>query len=250
MIPDITIVIPTYNNLELFKQALSSVLNQKGLIIEIVVVDDSTNNKIENYLIKNASSKIIYKKNHPKKGAVNNWNYGLKLARGKYVTVLHHDEYYLDRDNQLQNLFEKNQNKYDVLVSRINNVKSDGTVYQLILNKYLKNIVLNFFPSFLFFYNFIGPVSCVVFKNNSKVMFNNNMKWLVDVEWYQRLFKRKTIKYYNDFQIFSTIAHDEKITKNINIKNEFEIDLKELKKEYNFFSSIFFFSFLKYTIKK
>ena len=44
---DFTIIIPTYNNLELAEKAIHSVISQKDVTCKIVVTDDSTDNKIE-----------------------------------------------------------------------------------------------------------------------------------------------------------------------------------------------------------
>ena len=46
----ISIVLPTYNNLTLFKQALQGIRIQKDVRYELIVVDDSSNNEIENYV--------------------------------------------------------------------------------------------------------------------------------------------------------------------------------------------------------
>ena len=46
----ISIILPTYNNLTLFKQALQGIQIQKGVRYEVIVVDDSSNNEIENYV--------------------------------------------------------------------------------------------------------------------------------------------------------------------------------------------------------
>ena len=40
--PTFSIVIPVFNNLELFRRALESVLQQQGVALEIIVTDDST----------------------------------------------------------------------------------------------------------------------------------------------------------------------------------------------------------------
>ena len=229
---DISIVIPTYDNLNLLKKALFSVINQQNIEIEVIIVDDSTNSEIFDFVRKLNSDRIRYRRNIPSKGAVRNWNYGLTLAKGSYVTILHHDEYYEDSVNQLFNLITNHSDK-EILISKIIVIKPDNSTYTLRLNGYLKNLIANFFPSYLFFHNFIGPVSCVVFKNNnSNVFFNENLKWYVDVDWYFRLFKNKRIKYFSNYSILSNLSHDGKITKNIDIKKEIRKDFKFLYDNY------------------
>ena len=47
----ISIIIPTYNNLELFKRAYNSVISQDEKDVEVIVVDDSSTNDIQNYCL-------------------------------------------------------------------------------------------------------------------------------------------------------------------------------------------------------
>ena len=69
---DISIIIPTYNSLNLLQKSLNSIIDQKDIKLEVIVVDDSTNSIIFNYLKKINSDKVKYYKNISKKGAVNN----------------------------------------------------------------------------------------------------------------------------------------------------------------------------------
>lgn len=246
---DISIIIPTYNNLDLFKKSLRSVINQQNVKTEVIIVDDSTNSEINDYLKKINSDKIQYYRNIPSKGAVRNWNYGLTLAKGMYVTVLHHDEYYEDSAYQLSNLLE-NKEEAEVMISKVKVIRSDNSWYSLSMNKYIKNFILNNFPSVLFFYNFIGPVSCVIYKNSNVFFFNKNLKWSVDVDWYYRLFKNRRIKYFDDYNIISILNHEGKITSNIDVQTEINNDYKYLVKDYIKFPMILLLIKLNFSYKK
>ena len=232
---DISIIIPAYNSLDLFKKALFSVINQQNIIIEVIVVDDSTNSEINDYVKKLNSDKIQYYRNIARKGPVYNWNYGLTFAKGTYITVLHHDEYYEDPINQLSNILNDNKGEFEVLVSRVLKMNSVNSVHLLPvskLNKNIKNFIIYRFPSFLFFYNFLGPVSCVIFKNCDEFLFNINLNWYVDVDWYFRLFKNKKIKYFDNYNILSLLNHNDKITSNIDIQHDMNNDYRYLYKYY------------------
>ena len=247
---DISIIIPTYNNLGLLKKSLLSVINQQNVKIEIIIVDDSTNSEINDYLKKINSDKIQYYRNIPSKGAVRNWNYGLTFAKGTYTTVLHHDEYYEDSINQLSNLLNNNKEEIEVIISKVKVIRSDNSSYSLYMNKHIKNFILNNFPSVLFFYNFIGPVSCVIYKNSDEFFFNKNLKWFVDIDWYYRLFKNKKIKYFDNYNIISILNHKGKITYNIDIQTEMNNDYKYLFKEYIKFPMILLLIKLNFSYKK
>jgi len=245
---DLSIIIPTYNNLQLLKNSLKSVVKQQNISFEIIIVDDSTNSEIFDFL-KTQSTHIKYYKNSPKKGAVRNWNYGLSLAEGTYITVLHHDEFYKNILNQLSIIINGNPTE-DVLISKVVVIRPDKSIYSLGNDSWFKNLILNLSPSYLFFQNFIGPVSCVIFKKKHRLFFNENLKWFVDVEWYYRLFRKKKIKYLDEHKVMSYLNHEGKITNNLSIKDEIKKDLKVLLKEYNKKLDILIFLYAHILFKK
>ncbi|RUT63328.1 hypothetical protein C1149_16050 [Clostridium botulinum] len=51
--PLVSVLIPTYNRPEYFKEALESVINQTYRNIEIIIGDDSTNDETENLIKEN-----------------------------------------------------------------------------------------------------------------------------------------------------------------------------------------------------
>ena len=173
----------------------------------------------------------------------------MTFAKGRYITVLHHDEYYADSINQLSNLLN-NKEEIEVIISKVKVKRSDNSFYSLSMNKHIKNFILNNFPSVLFLYNFIGPVSCIIYKNSDEFFFNKNLKWFVDVDWYYRLFKNKKIKYFDNFNIISILNHDGKISNNIDIQKEMKNDYKYLIKEYTNFPIILVLIKLYFYYKK
>ena len=80
-----TIVIPTYNNLDLFKSAYSSVCKQDFKDYEIVVVDDSDDSSIEDYVSSLNNPNLIYRHHVPSTGAVNN---GIMVYSWQVVSML------------------------------------------------------------------------------------------------------------------------------------------------------------------
>jgi glycosyltransferase involved in cell wall biosynthesis len=90
------IIIPTYNNLLLTKEAIDSVRCQSVQDFNIIITDDSTNDDIRDYVDSISDQRIRYYANKPSLGPVRNWNRGLELADGKYVILLHHDEKMMD----------------------------------------------------------------------------------------------------------------------------------------------------------
>lgn len=102
---DVQVVIPVYNSSSTLRQAIDSVVNQKGnLNIQITVVNDgSTDNSaeiLEEYKPIN-NIEVITQQNKGYSGAR---NAALKQIKGKYITFLDSDDYM--PENALISLFE------------------------------------------------------------------------------------------------------------------------------------------------
>lgn len=59
----------------------------------------------------------------------------------------------------------------------------------------IREYILKHVPSLLYFYNFIGPVSCLCFSKELITTFNEELVWLVDVDFYYRLFLKSNKKF-------------------------------------------------------
>jgi GT2 family glycosyltransferase len=94
LLPLVSVIIRTYKGrLPYLKEAITSVLNQTYSNIEIVVVEDGSN-EAKNYIkqIENISKlKIVYK-DEPKRGRCHTGNVGLSLATGKFIVFLDDDD--------------------------------------------------------------------------------------------------------------------------------------------------------------
>ncbi|MBC2580269.1 glycosyltransferase [Clostridium sp. DJ247] len=95
-LPLVSILIPAYNQVHYLEKALISVLSQTYTNIEIIICDDSTNNKVEklikNYIQHNKNIKY-YNNGGPlgEKGALN-MQRCFDVSRGEYINYLMHDD--------------------------------------------------------------------------------------------------------------------------------------------------------------
>ena len=107
--PKVSIIIPTYNRLELLKRALKSVEQQTFQDFEIIVVDDGSNDGTKDFFrgYKNQKLNYFFKENEglPSKSR----NFGIAKANGQYIAFLDCDDYWYPTKLEKQvDFLEKN----------------------------------------------------------------------------------------------------------------------------------------------
>lgn len=133
----ISVVIPTFNRNDLLCEAINSVVNQTDLEnVEIVVVDNATNDGCSRLLatVFGEVNIIKYVKNKSNLGMVGNWNEGIRLSTGDWITILHDDDL-LDQD------FISTMRKYITKFPECNNFISRKRILDQREKKSLKNHV-------------------------------------------------------------------------------------------------------------
>ena len=90
--PMISIVVACYNDADYIEQAIDSGRNQTHGNIEIIVVDDGSNEKTKSVLgiIENKIEKLIFQENQ---GVSVARNKGIEASNGKYIMILDSDDY-------------------------------------------------------------------------------------------------------------------------------------------------------------
>ncbi len=109
----LSVIIPTYNRKGFLKEALISVLNQKNVNLEIIVVDDgSTDGTREE--IKNFPIRYFYKE---RGGPASARNLGIKKAKGNFIAFLDSDDLWLEEKAYLQLKFFQENPEYLIVHS-------------------------------------------------------------------------------------------------------------------------------------
>ena len=94
--PFFSIIIPTYNRVDLLPRCIDSVMNQSFTDFEVLVVDnyseDGTKDLLEQYSQKD--SRIRYIQEHNNGIIAHSRNVGVKAARGQYICFLDSDDWY------------------------------------------------------------------------------------------------------------------------------------------------------------
>ncbi len=97
--PWLTVLVPTYRRTELLKEALESILIRQqhvDFFWDVVVIDnepdDGKPNETEKLIQELDHPRILYYRNSEHIRPGDNFNRGILLARGKWVTMLHDDD--------------------------------------------------------------------------------------------------------------------------------------------------------------
>jgi glycosyltransferase involved in cell wall biosynthesis len=91
--PLITIAIPAYNRPALLAETLASLAAQHTCDdFEVIVSDDGGLPETREAIERSALPNVRLYVNRPGLGPVGNWNHGLRLAAGRWVTILHEDD--------------------------------------------------------------------------------------------------------------------------------------------------------------
>jgi glycosyltransferase involved in cell wall biosynthesis len=102
--PLVSVCIPTFNRGHLLQQALESAVTQTLRNLEILVVDDCSDENITSIVHGINDARVRYYRNPENLGMVANFSRCAKLARGRFVSILHTDDYYeseiLERESQ------------------------------------------------------------------------------------------------------------------------------------------------------
>ncbi len=125
----ISIIIPIYNRESYLDRCISSVLNQKDISSEIILVDDgSTDGSLsicEKYAAEHSNIRIIHKENG---GISSARNAGLDTVTGDYIFFLDSDDCLV---NDSLNVMQKELESHDVdyVIGNFERVHIDGTFY-------------------------------------------------------------------------------------------------------------------------
>ena len=124
--PTVSVIIPTYNRAELLRQAINSVFAQTVDNYEIIVVDDGSTDHTASVIQSYADSRLRYvTRAHGGVSAAR--NYGIEMARGRYVAFLDSDDLFLPGKLEIQTQLMEAHADAGMVYSAYNSVDADGS---------------------------------------------------------------------------------------------------------------------------
>jgi glycosyltransferase involved in cell wall biosynthesis len=92
MEPGITVCIVTYNQGEMLRGAIQSVLSQTYRDMKVVVLDDASPDSASEIVASFDDPRLKYIRHDKNIGALANWNYAIDCADTEYVNIFHGDD--------------------------------------------------------------------------------------------------------------------------------------------------------------
>lgn len=191
MKPRVSICIPAYMHTEYLRKTLRSILMQSYKDYEVIITDDSPDDSVRDLCQEfNFGTNLIYHKNPRRLGSPENWNESMRRASGKYIKIMHHDDWFANSQS-LKRFVEMldHNNTTDFAFSSAVAVFSEkvSSIYAP-TEKKIKSIQKK--PEDLLFNNIIGSPSATIWRKNISLYFDKKLIWLVDIDFYIRLLQK------------------------------------------------------------
>ena len=107
----VSICIPTYNQTKYLRKTLDSIIAQTYKDVELIISDDSSTEDIRK-LLEEYSDQLSFQfvRNTPGLGSPQNWNHAISLAKGRWIKIMHHDDWFSESDalEKMMSVAEKN----------------------------------------------------------------------------------------------------------------------------------------------
>jgi glycosyltransferase involved in cell wall biosynthesis len=156
--PVVSVIIPTYNQADLLKKSLQSLLDQTFPDWEAIVIDNNSEDDTEEVVKNLQDQRIIYKTFHNQGIIAASRNLGIHLAKGDYITFLDSDDLWYP--SKLTECLKKMQQGKEIVCHGLW-IRKDG----ILQNKLIPTPPYqNFYKTLLYNGNSVIATSAVIMK--------------------------------------------------------------------------------------
>ena len=224
----VSVCIPTYRQIEYLRETLRSLYVQDFTDYEVIVSDDSPDDSVRDLLYEfSFVNRIQYVRNKQPLGSPENWNAAIRLARGEYIKILHHDDQLIGTSSLkrfMQLLDDNPESDFGFSATLVNHIDTGLQRVHCATDKQLADLAAD--PSSLFVGNCIGAPSVTIFRRSAALEYDQRMKWLVDIDHYYRiLMLNRQFAFTNEVLIKTPTSATHQVTEVC--RNNGEIELAE-----------------------
>jgi alpha-1,3-rhamnosyltransferase len=197
--PLVSILLPSYNHCKYVEQAILSIINQTYQNIELIVIDDGSNDG-SHEIIQSLHNKFnFFYRHRPNKGLIGTLNELASLASGKYISLFSSDD--LSDKNKIAELvkYMEENPQLAMVYSKIRIIDTNNNILKAVEEPYREGYIFNDLLCAKFFINGIGAlIKKDVYKNYSRFdcFIDDLQLWLKISKDHQIGFVNKTLSSY------------------------------------------------------
>lgn len=215
MKPLVSIIVPVYNGSNYLKEALDSALAQTYDNIEIIVINDGSNDDLKTEQVALSYGEKIRYISKENGGSSSALNEGIRNMRGEYFSWLSHDDLYLPQkiEKQLE-IMMKHNSEDTIVVCGGTLIDKDGNSLFSKPNKL--NGLKNSSNALESLSHGKGINGCGVLISKSLIervgYFDEKMVYLNDLDYWWRLVFKNVNVYYMTDKLVKTRIHDKQVS--------------------------------------
>lgn len=206
----VSVCIPTYNNPECVRRLLDSLQVQTFQDFEILLSDDSTDDRIAELVKAYPGLPIQYRHNAKPLGHIFNWNAVLDMAGGQYIKIMFSDDWFTDSDGleKFVALLEENP-QASLAFSGSLQVSEKSSCRRCASDRFFKEMEENW--HWLFGQNEFGAPSAVMVRNCG-ARFDEKSNWASDLFFYFEVLSKGGCAVGTKEPLVSIGVHEEQYT--------------------------------------
>lgn len=221
----ISVAIPTHEMKDadfFLRRSLDVLKRQSFKDFEVVITDNSDDSVIQNICSDYEDVIDIKYWRNPSKGMAQNTNAAIRVSQGELIKILYLDDFFA-HENSIQEIVDT-IGDYHWLVTGCVHAYKGGEHERPHYPRYSDDIHLG--------NNTIGSPSVLTIKNEDNIFFDENMTWLLDADYYRRLYDKwgnpRFLKTTNvviglgDHQVTHILSDERKVLEYIYMKHKYE----------------------------
>lgn len=216
--PRVSIIIPVYNGSNYLREAIESALNQTYQNIEVIVINDGSDDGGKTQQIIDAYGSRIRSCTKCNGGVAAALNMGIKMMTGEYFSWLSHDDVYLPNKIIHQiNFLSKIDNQKTIIYTGYQLIDQVGRIIGVFdpMNEY--GMLKYSHPLFPVFRLLINGCTLLIHKQLilENGIFDETLLTTQDYDMWYRLFRNNQVVYNNVFDVLSRVHEQQGSKKNI-----------------------------------
>mgnify|MGYP003818737993 CR=1 FL=1 len=197
-IPLISVIIPTYNRAKMLQRAIKSVLAQDYRHLEIIVVDDASQDNTVEIIKSFKDSRIKIHQLPVNRGVSIARNEGIKKSTGEYLAFLDSDDEFMpNKLRKCLDIFQEIKPSPGMVFSNLyTQIDGGGDKQQKIKNVKSDFINLSKFPGSVF----LPPSTWIMTKQSIEKVgyFDQNIKSSEDLDLFARIVRTVPVYFFNE----------------------------------------------------